>query len=533
MNEQTGWLLDLYAADDGGIRLWMLTDSGERISIDLEFPITFYAAGDFRLLRQAWAYLRDKEVELARTERRDLFSGERDVMAVTVQQPATLSSLYRQLSDHFPALDYYDADIPLSLRFAARFGVHPLGRFSIDAQKKITPLDTPWELEPAPIPLRILTLEPDHNPAQRPPTKLHISTGKSSFWVSLTPSKTFLIGLKAVLQRVDPDLILSNYGDTWLFPQLKIWSAETRIPCNPNRDPEMDVLTRKASSYFAYGQVVYRGAQTHLFGRWHIDQRNAMLFDEYRLHGVLEQARVTGLPVQEIARKSPGSGITAMQMQTALQTGVMVPMQKQQAEGRKSLTQLIRADRGGLIYQPLVGLHRNVAQIDFASMYPSIIVGHNISPETTGKENAPDGLVPQTLRPLLEKRLALKRQMLALTPYDCRRVALKSRTAALKWLLVVCFGYLGYKNARFGRIEGHEAVTGISREIMLQAKEIAEEMGFTVLHMYVDSLFVQQEGYRNPQDFAPLLDAISKQTAIPILVGRSLSLGSLLFIPEG
>jgi DNA polymerase II len=67
--------------------------------------------------------------------------------------------------------------------------------------------------------------------------------------------------------------------------------------------------------------------------------------------------------------------------------------------------------------------------------------------------------------------------------------------AALKWLLVVCFGYLGYKNARFGKIESHEAVTAMSRELMLQAKEVAEDMGFTVLHMYVDCLFVQQEGF--------------------------------------
>ena len=496
----------------------MLSDGGERFCFELDFPITFYAAGGFLLLRQAWSYLKGKKVELTRTKRRDLFSGERDVMAVTVPQPSSLHGIYRELADRFPMLDYYDADIPLSLRFSAQHGVYPLGRFSIDTKKRIIPLGSPWDLEPTPIPLRILTLEPDTDPAQRTPHSLLISTGKERFKLNLKPQRAFLIGLKAVLGRIDPDLILTNYGDTWLFPQLKIWSKDAGIPFNLNRDANKDVLTRKASSYFAYGQVVYRGAQTHLFGRWHIDQRNAMLFGEYGLEGVLEQSRVSGLPVQEMARKSPGSGITAMQMHTALRTGVLVPMQKQQAEGRKSLTQLIRADRGGLIYQPLIGMHRDVAQIDFASMYPSIIVGHNISPETIGKENAADGLVPQTLRPLLEKRLALKKKLLRLNPIDCRAGKLKARSAALKWLLVVCFGYLGYKNARFGKIESHEAVTGISREIMLQSKEIAEEMGFTVLHMYVDSLFVQKEGLQKTKDFTQLLDAITTQTKIPILL---------------
>ena len=345
---------------------------------------------------------------------------------------------------------------------------------------------------------------------------------RAAYSLPLEPKRPFLIGLRALLRRHDPDLILTDHGDTWLFPKLDAWCKEAGIPVNPNRDEAREVLTRKANSYFAYGQVIHRGAQTHLYGRWHIDRRNAMLFNEYALDGVLEQTRVTGIGVQEMARKSPGAGITAMQMLTALRTDVLVPVVKQQAESRKTLVELIKADKGGLIYQPLIGVHRDVAQIDFASMYPSIMVNHNISPETTplrgqaGKENVPDGLVPQTLRPLLEKRLTLKNILLELNPRDCRVKSLKARSAALKWLLVVCFGYLGYKNARFGKIESHEAVTGISRELMMQAKEVAEDMGFEVLHMYVDSLFVQKNGLRTQKDFAPLLEAIQTQTGIPI-----------------
>jgi DNA polymerase-2 len=322
--------------------------------------------------------------------------------------------------------------------------------------------------------------------------------------------------LKADLKRFDPDLILTDYGDTWLFPKLKTWTQESGIELNPNRDHDREVLTRRADSYFAYGQMIYRGAQAHLFGRWHVDRRNAMSFGEYGLAGAMEQARVTGLGVQEMARKSPGAGITAMQMLTALRNGVMVPVQKQQVEGTKTLAELIRADHGGLIYQPIIGLHGNVAQIDFSSMYPAIMVKHNISPETIGKEDAPDGLIPKTLRPLLEKRLMLKKILSDLDPRDCRAETLKARAAALKWLLVVCFGYLGYKNARFGKIESHEAVTAMSRELMLQAKEVAEDMGFTVLHMYVDCLFVQQNGFARLSDFSPLMNAIEEKTGIPI-----------------
>ena len=519
MAETTGWLLDVYAEEDG-ITLWLLTDDDKRLHLRMEFDITFYAAGDFNLLRQAWKYLKEKDVKLERTVRRDLFLGERDVMAVTTSNPAGLQKMFGELQRQFPSLDYYDANIPITLRFISPTNTYLLGRchvrFDDEWIQSIEPLSSPWEIDPTPIPLRILTLAPDCNPAIRKPKQLHVKYGQREYSLSLDSPRPFLIGLKADLQRLDPDLILTDYGDTWLFPQLGAWSEETGIELNPNRDENRQIMTRKADSYFAYGQVTYRGAQSQLFGRWHIDRKNAMSFGEYGLEGAMEQARVTGIGVQEMARKSPGAGITAMQMLTALCNSVMVPVQKQQVEGRKTLSELIRADHGGLIYQPLIGLHGNVAQIDFSSMYPAIMVKHNISPETVGLENAPEGLIPKTLRPLLEKRLMLKNILSDLDPRDCRVEILKARAAALKWLLVVCFGYLGYKNARFGKIESHEAVTAMSRELMLQAKEIAEDMGFTVLHMYVDCLFVQQNGFRRPSDFTPLMNAIEEKTGIPI-----------------
>jgi len=519
MAEAIGWLLDVYAEEDG-ITLWLLTDDDKRLHLRMEFDITFYAAGDFNLLRQAWKYLKEKDVKLERTVCRDLFLGERDVMAVTTSNPAGLQKMFGELQRQFPSLDYYDADIPITLRFIARTNTYLLGRchvrFDEEWIQSIEPLSSPWEIDPTPVPLRILTLAPDCNPAIRKPKQLHMKYGQREYSLSLDSPRPFLIGLKADLQRLDPDLILTDYGDTWLFPQLGAWSEETGIELNPNRDENRQIMTRKADSYFAYGQVTYRGAQSHLFGRWHIDRKNAISFGEYGLEGAMEQARVTGIGVQEMARKSPGAGITAMQMLTALCNGIMVPVQKKQVEGRKTLSELIRADHGGLIYQPLIGLHGNVAQIDFSSMYPAIMVKHNISPETVGLENAPEGLIPKTLRPLLEKRLMLKNILSDLDPRDCRVGILKARAAALKWLLVVCFGYLGYKNARFGKIESHEAVTAKSRELMLQAKEVAEDMGFIVLHMYVDCLFVQQGGFHKPSDFAPLMNAIEEKTGIPI-----------------
>jgi DNA polymerase-2 len=268
-----------------------------------------------------------------------------------------------------------------------------------------------------------------------------------------------------------------------------------------------------------------------LLGRWHIDIANAVMYGDYELEGVLEMARVTGLPVQTAARVSPGTGISAMQMRTALEREIMVPWRKQQAERPKSARMLLHTDKGGMVYQPLIGLHRDVIEIDFTSMYPAIMVYFNISPETVGSyvgtalpvpelglqiDRDKVGLVPETLRPLLDKRIQLKTQLLDMDHRDIRYARYKSWAAAYKWLLVVCFGYLGYKNARFGRIEAHEAVTAYGREALLRAKDAAEDLGYTVLHMYVDGLWVQKNGVRTVQGAEPLMDAVLERTGLPI-----------------
>lgn len=178
MAEAIGWLLDVYAEEDG-IALWLLTDDDKRLHIRMEFVITFYVAGDFSLLRQAWIYLKEKDVRLERIIRRDLFLDERDVMAVTSSSPAHIQKLLGELQGQFPSLDYYDVDIPITLRFIAQTNTHLLGRCRVTLDKEwvetIEPLSTPWEIDPTPMPLRILTLTPDSNPAIRKPRQLHVT----------------------------------------------------------------------------------------------------------------------------------------------------------------------------------------------------------------------------------------------------------------------------------------------------------------------------------------------------------------------
>ena len=543
MNELRGWLLDIYPEAQVGAALWLIGEDGQRYHLRQPFPVTFDAAGRASTLRRLWRYLQSHPAQpvLKREERQDIFvKSMRTVLAIDVNDPVAQNALFQEIARAFPDLDYFDADVALPLRYAARHRLFPLAycRVGVDANgqaQTVEPLDTPWDLSPAPPPLRILYMELDADPARNKPTRLSLRSGSfhgpatAEYHLDLDLERPLLINLKAILQRCDPDLLLTTWGDTWLLPHLLERSAALGLPLPLNRDPARQPAHHPEISYFSYGQMVHRGRQVHLFGRCHIDRGNAMMWEDYDLEGALETARVTGLPLQTAARVSPGSGISAMQMVTALREGILVPWHKQQAEQPKTALDLLATDQGGLVYQPLVGLHHDVGGIDFVSMYPGIMVRFNISPETVqgqrpciqdlepfASENDLPGLIPLTLAPLLEKRLALKNQLIDLPKWDPRRKIYQARASAHKWLLVTCFGYLGYKNARFGRIEAHEAVTAYGREALLRAKEAAEGLGFTVLHLYVDGLWVKKPDAKEPADFQPLLEEVCRRTGLPI-----------------
>lgn len=539
MNRQyTGWLLDLFTAPGDGLVIWFIGEDGRRYRFTRPFPLTFYVAGESgRLHRLARMLAGRGGIRLYRTHRRDLFlSDPVEVLAVEVADAFSQPAVFRQAERSFPDLTYYDVDIPVAIRAQAAWEVFPLAWCTLSADEdgrleEMRPLDSPWDLDTLAIPLRILSLEPDVSPAHAAPSFLQIHYENHTGCLALTPERPFLINLASILSSYDPDILLTSWGDTWMVDMLDRLARKWKITLPLNREAGRGIQHRPERSYFAYGQVIHRDRQAHLFGRLHVDRTNALLWGEDALDGIYELTRVTGLPLQICARVSPGTGISSMQMATALRMQVMVPWHKQQVEDERTALSLLSSDQGGLIYQPLVGLHRDVAEVDFTSMYPGMMVRFNISPETItqdvpGASLVPQlhmyvdqtrpGLVPLTLKPLIEKRMALKQAQASLPSWDPRVKHYRSCSQAHKWLQVTCFGYLGYKNARFGRIEAHQAVTAYGREVLLMAKEAAEDLGFEVLHLYVDGLWIRKAGARTPDDFQPVLDEVVERTGLPL-----------------
>jgi len=524
-----GWLLDLYDDPEDGLRLWFITEEEKRVCLHQSMEVVFYASGTNEELRSLWVTLKryPTVVSLQRETRRDAFLPDPiTVLKAVVDSPLHQARLFREIVQRYPHLTYYDADLSSNIRHSARYGTFPMAFCEVeyDAEGSITflrVLNSRWDLAPVHPVFRTLTLEPDCDPGRGEPSALQLQCGRRKQTIPLVPARNLLLKLNQVLDQMDPDFLLTQWGDTWLIPTLLELAKREDVRLSLNRDEQKEVAWQKEMSYFSYGQIIYRPEEAHLFGRCHIDQRSAMMWRDYGFDGVLESARVTTLPIENAARVSPGSGISAMQMLTALEQNILVPWHKQQVEVFKDGVDLIQRDRGGLIYQPIVGLHANVAQVDFISMYPAIIIKGNISPEvplpqgiTPASEEL--GVVPLTLKPLYEKRVALKLRGAGKAKDSRLSKRDSARASALKWLLVVCFGFLGYKNARFGRIEAHEAVTNGGREVLLRAKEVAEAMGYEVLHMYVDALWLKKPGATTKADFQDVLNEISLQTGLGV-----------------
>ena len=91
---------------------------------------------------------------------------------------------------------------------------------------------------------------------------------------------------------------------------------------------------------------------------------------------------------------------------------------------------------------------------------------------------------------------------------------------ALKWLLVTCFGYTGYKNARFGRIEAHEAICAWARDILLTTISIAEDEGWNVLHAIVDCVWIENKNLKTREEKIDaamhLSEKVSELIGIPL-----------------
>ncbi|MGC8609295.1 MAG: type B DNA-directed DNA polymerase, partial [Thermoplasmata archaeon] len=238
---------------------------------------------------------------------------------------------------------------------------------------------------------------------------------------------------------------------------------------------------------------------------------SSFIYRESGINGIIEISRMSRLPPLQASIITPGTAVSSMEEADAIAEDILIPAKKDDNEGEKNTQELIASDRGGMVLQPQPGIYENVYEIDFSSMYPSIIVEYGLS---IGNGH----FLSRSLKKLLEKRLLYKK-------IDSRSETYHNRNTALKWMLLTSFGYTGYKNAKFGKIEIHEKITGTGRKILADAIRISQENGFEIIHGIVDSLWIKGDGNINN-----VLSEIKRTTRIDIVVSGHYKW--IVFLPE-
>ncbi|MES3160291.1 MAG: type B DNA-directed DNA polymerase, partial [Halorubrum sp.] len=327
---------------------------------------------------------------------------------------------------------------------------------------------------------------------------------------TVTGSPTdILSAVQTALDGHNPDVLVCSTSE--IVPTLYEMAMDAGVDdFSLSRWPEVDSQQLASrSTYTSYGRVGHSPARYNVPGRAIIDESNTFFYGETNLEGVLDLVSRSKKPVQELAWASIGNVLTAIQICEAHDRGVLVPWSSWRHEFFKPMGTLHDADRGGFIFAPDVGLHENVHELDFSSLYPNIICTRNVSPDVircdchSDRDNVPGlgysicddrGYLVDVLQPIIDARdeikAAIRRETERDDPDEDRLAELEGRSGALKWILVACFGYQGFSNAKFGRIECHEAINAFAREILLTAKQRLEAGGWRVVHGIVDSIWV-------------------------------------------
>lgn len=141
--------------------------------------------------------------------------------------------------------------------------------------------------------------------------------------------------------------------------------------------------------------------------------------------------------------------------------------------------------KGAKVFQPTKGLKHNLAVFDVKSLYPSIIITFNMSPETTlgcmDFSQEKEGLLPGALKELFAERQKLKDE----GRNDQQRV--------VKEIMNSFYGVMLYKNFRLSNQEIGASITYVGRKILEWSADVVEAMpeGFKVVYGDTDSIFVE------------------------------------------
>jgi len=579
-----GWLLDVSTFSEGVI-LWVKTLKEQKvIKIYQEFCPEFFAVprnevgNDLKRLKYILTQnLNVKEVRICEKYAKLEDHEKTKVLGVTVTKPSVFKKTIKEV-DRIGLFILHNTDLPITQMYFYVNDIFPMSfcRFkvkigkgkdkrsnilrlaSIDLQDDneklfydLPPLKAVW----LDVKIQYQGIRPYYNDpichaeisiVENDESNVPRADGyiKRKILIDKADEAEILKTISKVIERLDPDIILTQNGDEFLLPYLVARASENRVTkdlyLSRDKKPLVNCLFELSGGsdhYMSYGIIRRRSkTQVYLTGRFHLDTTTyaSLHFTEGNIPGVIEVARISRISLQRLSRITIGGALQSIQFYNAYKLDHLIPPFKKNPEGFNTGMDLIRSDRGGHIFEPIIGVFDQVVELDFSSMYPSLMANFNISSETINCKCCKDdgtgvkvpgldfhicskrqGIISKSISLPLSKRLKYKEYV-----RKTGNLRYKFTDIALKWVLVVSFGYLGFKNARFGKIEAHQTVCAFAREFLMRSAEIAEEHGCKVIHGIVDSIWLKDTKSRTPEEFEvvtkKIAEEITEQVGIPM-----------------
>ncbi len=382
-----------------------------------------------------------------------------------------------------------------------------------------------------------------------------LSTKKSSlkYVETINSEKEMILRFIEIINTENPDVILGYNSDNFDFPYINDRAKKLGISLKLGLDgSEIKFLRRGfVSAAVIRGRVhvdLYPIMRRHLtLDRYTLERVYKELFDEdkedingdeiwkywdsdgemleelfeYSMDDAIaaykvgekmlpinrELTRIIGQPLSDVSRMASGQMIEWFLIRKAYEYGELVPNKPSQYEYSKRRG---RTYVGGYVKDPVKGLHENIVSFDFKSLYPSIIISKNISPDTIIKgeteeehytapevphkfRKEPQGFIPSIIGELLQERAKIKK-LIKKTDDPVEQRILNVQQEALKTLANSMYGVYGYARFRWYRHECADAVTAWGRDYIKKTMKRAEEFGFKAIYADTDGFYATYTG---------------------------------------
>jgi len=529
------------------VRLWGRTRDGRSILVlDRSFRPYFYVLFDGRPdeLTQKIMKLEidgEKPLEAELVERKILGRNSK-LMKITVQRPASVPKFRELMKEWKEVREEYEYAIPFHKRYLIDKGVRPMGWAEVEgrAVKKGGYADVIIEagsIRPNGEGIaelgsfKVLAFAAGLTGDELTSISL---AGSNGFRKTLSGSeKEVLKGFAAAVKGVDPDFIVGYGSDRNDFVKLnaKAMSNKTGMPLG--RDGSHLTFARRAyyssaeitgrahidlfnfvdnilSPSMSAGVLTLENVTSELIGKSDVKEGGAELalrLAEQLLPQIFEISALVGQDPFDASRMAYSQLVESLLMREAFNSGEVILNRPKSDEIAKRMH--APSYEGGYVHPPKQGLHENIALFDFASLYPSITITHNISPETLDCDCCKDnekarvpgldhyfctkrhGFIPAVLQNLVLKRSELKAQMNKLKSGSQKRRELYNRQYAMKIIANASYGYYGYAGSRWYSRIAAECITAWGRHYIKGVISLAQKMGYDVIYGDTDSLFLK------------------------------------------